>query len=144
MATYPVVQKKLTIESRLEVIADARRWAAQYAKEAGFAKDDVFSIELAVGEALTNIIRHAYKDQPGHKIHLSLTIDKIEFRLRIRDFGQKFDPTHHPPPNLDVPHEGGYGIYLIKEVMDKATYNTSLSEGTELELIKYHSAEESY
>lgn len=138
MAANIITQDQIVINSDIENIADTRHWAAQHAKDAGFDEDAVFAIELAVGEAVTNIIRHAYDNQPGHKIHLSLTIDDAKFSLRIVDFGRKFDPTSQPPPNLDSPREGGYGIFLMKKVMDEVIYDTtSLSQGTQLDLIKY-------
>ena len=136
MATN-LTQDNLVIESDLEAIADARRWIAQHADHAGFDIEAVFAIELAVGEALTNIIRHAYDSQSGHQIHLSLKIDEAKLSLTILDFGRKFDPAKHPPPNLESPSEGGYGIYLIKKAMDEVTYHTSLPKGTQLDLIKY-------
>jgi serine/threonine-protein kinase RsbW len=132
-----LIQDQITINSDIESIAHARHWAAQHAETADFDKDAVFAIELAVGEAVTNIIRHAYQNQPGHKIHFSLTIDDEKFSLFIRDFGRKFEPANHPPPNLDTPREGGYGIYLMKKVMDEVAYNTSLAQGTRLNLVKY-------
>ncbi len=137
MVTNIPTQDNLVIESDLETIADARRWIAQHAGNAGFDTEAVFAIELAVGEALTNIIRHAYDGQPGHEIHLSLTIDAAKLSLIILDFGRQFDPTKHPPPNLERPSEGGYGMYLIKKAMDEVTYHTSLPRGTQLDLVKY-------
>jgi serine/threonine-protein kinase RsbW len=138
MAANTIIQDKIIINSDIEIIADTRHWAAQHAKAAGFDKDAVFAIELAVGEAVTNIIRHAYDNQPGHKIHLSLTIDDTKFSLQILDFGRKFDPDSLPPPNLDAPREGGYGIFLMKQVMDEVIFDTTtLPQGTHLELVKY-------
>jgi serine/threonine-protein kinase RsbW len=138
MTTNIIAQDQIIIDSDIDTIADVRHWAAQHAKATRFDKDAVFAIELAVGEAVTNIIRHAYDNQPGHEIHLSLTIDEAKFCLRILDFGRKFDPASQPPPNLDTPREGGYGIYLMKQVMDEVIYDTTtLPQGTQLDLIKY-------
>jgi len=138
MAANIITQDQIVINSDIENITGTRHWAAQHAKAAGFDKNAVFAIELAVGEAVTNIIRHAYDNQPGHEIHLSLTIDDTKFGLRILDFGRKFDPANQPPPNLDTPREGGYGIYLMKQVMDEVIYDTTtLPQGTQLDLIKY-------
>ena len=134
-----ILKDKLIIDSSLDKISQARRWAAQHARVTGFNSRDIFAIELAMGEALSNIIRHAYDGEPGHKIHLSLTIDETKLSLTIIDSGRKFDPALHPPPKLDVPKEGGYGIYLIKKVMDEVTYDTSAPKGTQLDLVKYRS-----
>ncbi len=137
MAVPTITQDSLVISSHIDAITDARHWAAEHARKSGFSREAVFAIELAIGEAVTNIIRHAYQEQPNHKIHLSLTIDKIQFKVTIVDFGRKFDPDSHHPPNLDTPHEGGYGIYLIKKVMDEVHYDTSPPKGTRLDMIKY-------
>ena len=137
MTRGTLIEDKLIIQSQIDAIAGVRHWAVQHARQAGFDSEAIFGIELAVGEALTNIIRHAYRGQAGHEIHLSLTIDETRLHLTILDFGHKFDPADHPPPNLEIPSEGGYGVYLIEKVMDEVTYHTSLPQGTRLELVKY-------
>ncbi len=134
-----LIRNKLIVESRLDAITEVRHWAVQQARHAGFDAEAIFAINLAVGEALANVVQHAYDGQAGHQIHLSLIIDETKFSLTIRDFGQKFDLDSYTPPNLDVPGEGGYGVYLIKQVMDEVTYNTSRPQGTQLNIVKYRS-----
>ncbi len=130
-------QTKLVIDSRLESIASVRHWAAQQAYDDGFDAKSVSDIELAVGEALANVVQHAYAGQAGHEIHLYLTIDETKFSLTIHDFGRKFDLTTYTPPNLEIPTESGYGVYLIQQAMDEVTYNISAPQGTQLDLVKY-------
>jgi serine/threonine-protein kinase RsbW len=127
----------LIIQSRLEATTEARQWIGQVAQQAGFDADTVFNIELAVGEALANVVRHAYQGETEHKIHLTLSIDDEKLYLTIRDFGQKFEPDTYKPPDLDSPTEGGYGIFLMYELMDEVSYDTSLPDGTRLKLVKY-------
>ena len=131
------ITDKLVIESRLEATVEARRWAAKHARAAGFDMDAVFAIELAVGEALANVIEHAYEGRPGQEIRLALTVDASKLSLSIRDFGRKFDRTDYHPPNFNVPQEGGYGVYLIKQMMDEVSYESPEGVGTELTLVKY-------
>lgn len=133
------VHDTLVIQSRLDAVADARRWAAERVRAAGFDEDAIFAVELALSEALTNVIRHAYGGDEGQEIHLALAINDEKLDLTIRDFGQKFDPADYTPPDLDEPAEGGYGVYLIHELMDQVTYDTSLPTGTQLNLVKYRS-----
>ena len=131
------ITEKLVIESRLEATVEARRWTAKHARAAGFDADSVFAIELAVGEALANIIEHAYGAKPGQEIHLTLTIDASKLSLLVRDFGRKFDKATYQPPNFNIPKEGGYGVYLIRQMMDEVTYFNPKGQGTELNLVKY-------
>ncbi len=78
-----------------------------------------FATVLATGEALTNIVRHAHKEQPGATIcvHLQVTPDSIE--IELYDEGPPFDLGS--VPNLD-PGElrvGGRGVYLMRSLMDE-------------------------
>jgi serine/threonine-protein kinase RsbW len=127
----------LIIDSRLDATTEARQWIGQAAQQAGFGADTVFNVELAAGEALANVVRHAYQGEAGHEIHLAVSIDDEKLLLTIRDFGRKFDPDTYKPPDLDSPTEGGYGIFLMHELMDEVSYDTSLPDGTLLKLVKY-------
>jgi serine/threonine-protein kinase RsbW len=130
--------QKLVITSELDTAANARHWVTQHARHAGFDESQLFSIELAVGEALTNVVEHAYDGEAGHQIHLSLTIDEAKLALTIRDFGRKFKKELYTPPNLNIPSEhGGYGVFLISELMDEVFYDTSLPQGTQMKMVKY-------
>ena len=127
----------LLIKSRLDQLTKARNWIAEKAQAAGFSPDDVFALKLAVSEACANIIRHAYEGAEDKDIILSVCIEGDKLLLTIRDFGKKFDLSRYKPPDLDRPAESGYGIYLIRELMDEVEYDTSPSQGTILKMVKY-------
>lgn len=137
-----VIKDTLIIESRLDRIAEARHWAAQQVRAANFDEEAIYAVELALSEALANVIEHAYGGDQGQEIHLSLAIDDEKLCLTVRDFGEKFDPTNYTPPDLDTPTEGGYGIYLIQQLMDEVTYDASLPQGTKLTLVRYRTRQE--
>jgi len=130
-------EDRLTIKSQLSQLARVRNWVAQKAQAAGFSPEEVFALKLAVSEACANIIRHAYEGAPDRDIILSVRIEGDKLSLTIRDFGKKFDLSRYEPPDLDRPSEGGYGIYLILQLMDEVEYNTSPPEGTILKMIKW-------
>ncbi|MFQ5854657.1 MAG: ATP-binding protein [Anaerolineae bacterium] len=136
-----VLRDTLVIQSRPGRIADARQWAAQQTRAAGFGEDAVFAVELALGEALANVVEHAYDGDEAQEIRLTLVVDGEKLCLTIRDYGRKFDQASYTPPDLDVPAEGGYGVYLMHELMDEVTYDSSPPEGTRLSLVKYRSGE---
>ncbi|MBN1994496.1 MAG: ATP-binding protein [Anaerolineae bacterium] len=129
--------QKLVIDSRLEATTEARRWIAQQARAAGFGPEVIFAVELAAGEALANVVEHAYGQRPGHQIHLSLTTDEKKLTLTIRDFGRKFDGAAFTPHDPAAAIENGRGVFLIYELMDEVVYDTSLPTGTQLKLVKY-------
>lgn len=83
-------------------------------------------IDLALEEALTNIIMYAYPEDEQGEIHLNAEVQKDRIHFEISDKGIPFDPLQHQEDKLDVPLEerkiGGLGIHLIKEIMDTIEY----------------------
>jgi len=131
MATY-----RLALTGGLELSGQIREWVCERARAGGFDKETVAHIALAVSEAVSNIARHAYKGRADGRIEATLTVDDAALILCLRDYGHKFDPAAYRSPDLDTPTEGGYGIFLIRAVMDEAWYETGHAEGTELVLVK--------
>jgi len=82
-----------------------------------------YSLELAVYETCTNIVRHAYRDSPG-RIELELSLEHQPQRLIIDlyDTGHSFNMADVPQPNLEIPQEHGYGLFLVHQLMDDVTY----------------------
>ena len=119
---------KLEITSRTENLAEIREFINTAASETGLSKDAIDNIILAVDEACTNIIKHAYKYFPDGKIILNLKIDKKSFTIEIIDFGKSFEPALVPNPDLqkyfNEKRVGGLGMYLMKTLMDDVRYNS--------------------
>jgi serine/threonine-protein kinase RsbW len=129
----------LVIDSRLTEIARARQWLRHQARAAGFTEREVRDLELVLSEACTNVIKHAYHGQPDYPIALRLAIDETKLVLVIRDIGTKFDLSAYTPPDLDQPQERGYGVFIIRSLMDEVHYDTTGEQGTTLTLVKYRS-----
>jgi serine/threonine-protein kinase RsbW len=92
----------------------------------GFSPQETFEVQLAVEEACTNIIRHAYEGRTGF-IYISILTEKDKLKILIEDNGPPFDPTEHTTmrrrgqDDIEGP-VGGWGIGLIRAVMDEMTY----------------------
>lgn len=117
---------KLEIKSRTENLAEIREFINSAAADSGFSKETIDNIILAVDEACTNIIKHAYKYFPDGKIILTLKTDKNTFTIDIIDYGKSFEPGLVPNPDLkkyfDEKRVGGLGMYLMKTLMDDVKY----------------------
>jgi anti-sigma regulatory factor (Ser/Thr protein kinase) len=91
----------------------------------GFSTDDILDTQLAVEEAITNIINHGYKNAIG-EIIISCRINLYLAEIRIRDNAHRFDPLSLPEPKLDGTIQdrkiGGLGVFLIRQVMDEISY----------------------
>jgi anti-sigma regulatory factor (Ser/Thr protein kinase) len=130
------VQAELLIQSSPPEVRRARDWVSEKAADAGFTDREVNDLALVVSEACANVIKHAYHNEPNHPINLKLTVDEARLVLVIRDFGATFDLANYRPPDLDVPQEGGYGVFIILSLMDEVDYDVSDQPGTTLRLVK--------
>lgn len=129
------MKKSFEFEATTCDLKPFRSQLSEMLSQAGFddkAKNDVL---LAVQEAVTNLIRHAYDGGEG-KILVDIEESAESFKVDIRDFGKSFDITRVPDPELPKETPGGLGIFLIKKVMDRVSYESSADNGNVLSLVK--------
>ncbi len=84
-------------------------------------------IELALEEAIVNIMFHAYAPNQGMlKVHVAFDKGHKELKFEIQDQGKPFNPLQFQDPNikqhLDDRKVGGLGIYFMKKVSDHIFY----------------------
>jgi anti-sigma regulatory factor (Ser/Thr protein kinase) len=83
-------------------------------------------IEIALEEALVNIIKYAYKTKPGNVSVSCMQDDKGRFVIEIEDKGPPFDvqaqDRPHLPDNLAERKIGGLGVHFIKSLMTEVHY----------------------
>ncbi len=85
-------------------------------------EDMVYDLELALSEALVNVIEHTYKFDSSKLISCTFEMKEDTFEIRIRDFGPKVDLQKLNPRPLSQPREGGLGLYLIRNLVDSWQY----------------------
>jgi len=125
---------------RFESLAKISECVAKAAQQAGFDEDEVYEIQLAVDEACSNIIEHAYGGEDQGDIECTCDGDKTGLKIIIQDWGDTFDPTSIPEPDYQKPLDeikfGGAGLILIKKIMDEVDYNCSPKKGNTLTMVK--------
>lgn len=84
----------------------------------------VYNVQLAAHEICTNIVNHAYGNNGDGRIEVLLTLSFEPPRLCIdlHDTGKPFDPETYNAPNLDEVRVHGYGLFLVRHLMDTVTY----------------------
>jgi serine/threonine-protein kinase RsbW len=131
---------RLRIASSTEELMHVRKFVSDAAKQFGFRDDEINNIALAVDEACTNIIKHAYDYAEDQDIHVVVTMNNKEFQVQIVDHGRHFDPDHVQMPNMKeyLSHykRGGLGMYLMKKLMDKVEYSIQPKQNV-VRLTKY-------
>jgi anti-sigma regulatory factor (Ser/Thr protein kinase) len=140
MSTQDVLNLDVTSDTaELPGIRDAiRAWTARH----GWAETQIADIVLAVDEALTNVIRHGYDGQPGHKIEirartLSAAAHGGGLEIRIRDFGKQVPLERICGRDLDDLRPGGLGVHIIRSVMASVEYSHAPGGGMQLVMRKY-------
>lgn len=117
----------ITLNSSTENLKVFRDFIINTAKDAGFSDDDIYKIELAVDEACTNIIKHAYQSDPNKEIRIEVETRDNRFLITIQDFGRDFNEASYHEPNLEESvkqrKRGGLGIHLIRSFMDHVEYS---------------------
>jgi serine/threonine-protein kinase RsbW len=132
----------LTVPGQFEQLAQIAEFVTQAAHEAGLTEDDVFHVEMAVDEACSNIIEHAYADRTGD-IDLACTSSAPgAFEITLHDSGRPFDPDVvglpkvGPPADLDDLNEGGLGLYFMRKLMDEVRFEIGTGQGNTLTMSK--------
>ena len=131
----------LTVPGRFDSLAQIADFINQLARQAGFSEDDVFKVQMAVDEACSNVVEHAYGAGHPGEIKLSCCLEPgDEFIVTIQDNGQPFDPGGVPDPPLgvdleDLP-EGGLGLYFMRNLMDDVRFEFVQGQGNTLTMIK--------
>ncbi|MDI6766619.1 MAG: ATP-binding protein [Bacteroidota bacterium] len=130
----------LRIESKTERLSYVREFVSDAAKKFGFDDESIGKIALAVDEACTNIIKHAYGFSPQHNIDIKIVTNKEIFEIIIRHQGKLFDPKLVKTPDLkdyiDHPRRGGLGIHLMRLLMDQVEYKILPNNKCEVHLLK--------
>jgi sigma-B regulation protein RsbU (phosphoserine phosphatase) len=105
--------------ARAEALASMRQALRERLQAKGVPEAEIVRLVLAVDEASSNVIRHAYRDcQPG-EIELTVTRVRGRLRFRLRDFAPPVDGRCLKPRDLDECRPGGLGINLIDDIMDR-------------------------
>ncbi len=125
------------LTGRLEEI---RAFVSGIARQSGFVEDEVNKIELAVDEACSNVIEHAYDAERTGDIDVSVRTGRDRITVTVSDSGRTFRFDGVPVPDmkqyLSELRVGGLGIYLMRMLMDDVTYRSRPGRN-ELRMVKY-------
>ena len=139
--TYgPQKPVELSILSSPANLPAVRAAVEKVCQDVGFDSDAVGDIVLSVDEALTNIIRHAYKGAEGLPIDVKLTPiggpQPKAIEISLADRGRYMDPAQFKPRDLARVQPGGLGVHIITKCMDQVRYEARDGGGTLLTMVK--------
>lgn len=103
----------------------------------GCIVDDIDQSIIAVNEACSNVIRHAYKNDPRGEIILEILKHNHELLFRITDFADYVDQSKIKSRDINQLKPGGLGVHIIYQIMDDIRYkHRSDGKGNILEMRK--------
>jgi serine/threonine-protein kinase RsbW len=112
------------------------KWICQSLYSPSLKADLIYAVELAVSEACTNVIKHAFTSAAEDKLTITFAIFKKKLIIIVKDQGPGYDINTIPQPDFDQHPEGGYGIFIIKSMMDEVEYYQEHGFNN-LKMIKY-------
>ncbi len=119
----------LVVPSQTAFLGLVRDLTRRLAETAGFDQPTRDHLALAVAEAATNAIEHAYGGDPGRRIELRYEDRGPEFRVEVVDTGAMIDPRSLPRVDLqkyaNERRKGGLGVHLMEKIMDSVTFRRS-------------------
>jgi len=124
-APAPSLEEKLEIKSDLNELARVREYVRNFCTRVPaelLDRSRVDLIELAVNEAVVNIIEHAYRNVPDKPVRIEARLSPDQIVFRLCDWGRNFDPASVPAPAFDGSKDHGFGIYIIEQAVDEIEY----------------------
>jgi anti-sigma regulatory factor (Ser/Thr protein kinase) len=118
--------RHLVLHNNIQQIPQLAEFVEAIAEEKGIDQAMAMSLNLALEEAVTNVILYAYPDGIDGLVDIEAFIEDDCLRFILSDSGKPFDPTAAPDADVtlgvDERQIGGLGIYLVRNIMDTVSY----------------------
>ena len=139
--TNPTVELKLPVIENMELVAT--QTAEVVSKHMQLDNEKTSEISMALIEACINAFEHS---ETKSEVFIHFIISDESLTIKVIDRGKGFDSSKISIPNIDNKlgsdeKKRGWGIMLIKELMDSVNYESN-EEGTTLTMIKNKNIDE--
>lgn len=107
----------------------------------GFDAAEAEKIALAVDEATTNVVQHAYKGEEGHEIEVHFDPEGDNLEIVIFHDGKPLESMPVPEFDLDelvAEHKtGGLGLTIMRQMMDKVEHTKAGTGKNKCVMVRY-------
>ena len=118
--------KQLILHNDVQQIELLAEYIDSIAEAAGIDPSLAMSLNLALEEAVTNVIMYAYPEGTDGTVDIITEANDGLLTFIIKDSGKAFDPTKKEDADVTLSAEerqiGGLGIFLVKQIMDTVNY----------------------
>lgn len=126
---------RLTIPARAEYITLGRLALSAIAGVHPFSDETLHDLKLALTEACTNSVRHAYEDGTG-SVDIVYELHHDRLAVEVGDAGSGFEPGQASANGVDQLEEGGLGIAIIRALTDEVEIAEREGGGSRLRFVK--------
>jgi sigma-B regulation protein RsbU (phosphoserine phosphatase) len=139
----PLARAELKLISDLNELGRARQFVRAFCRDLpgkALNEESISELELAVTEACSNIIKHAYHRLAGQWINLEAEAFSESVSIQMHYWGDSFDPSNVPAPAFDGSQVSGFGLQIINKTVDAVKYCSDDRAGNCIELVKLRRA----
>ncbi len=116
----------MEVDSDMANLAGIAEFIADAAVKVQLTQKQSDDLQMAVDEAVTNVMEHAYRGRTDGRISILCRSDGKEILIEIRDSGIPFDASKVKTPNVNGPLTertiGGLGVFFMRKLMDKVEF----------------------
>jgi sigma-B regulation protein RsbU (phosphoserine phosphatase) len=121
-----LMQRTIVLNNDMAEVPQLSAFIDSFAEEADIDFSLTMSLNLAMEEAVVNVMQYAYPKGTNGKVEITAEISGDDIIFVISDSGVAFDPTAKAEVNVDMDVEdrpiGGLGIHLVRKIMDSVNY----------------------
>ncbi|GAB3791282.1 anti-sigma B factor RsbW [Virgibacillus kimchii] len=129
METLDFIEMK--IPAKAEYVGVVRLSVAGIANRMGYSYEDIEDLKVAISEAITNAVTHAYHENDDGEITIGFGVYQDRLEIMVADRGGSFNikeiksdiGPYDESANVEDLREGGFGLFLINALMDKVQIN---------------------
>ncbi len=133
-------QYRMEFKSEIHNLGTVAAFIGRTAEECGLDERQTYNVQMAVDEAVTNVIQHAYHGTVEGRIELRCEMKDGDFIVEIRDRGKPFDPSSVREPRVHGPISrrsvGGLGVFFMKKLMDRVEFTSDAVSGNCVRMVK--------
>ena len=120
------LHRTLTLPNDIETIPQLNQFMDEVCEEVGFDMSTTMSLNLAMEEAVVNVMTYAYPEGTKGEVRIDAVANDRRAKFIISDRGVPFDPTAKAEADTTLSVEerpiGGLGIHLVRQIMDSVNY----------------------
>ena len=120
------LRKSIVLPNDVQEVPQLNAFVEEVCEAAGFQSGVTLQVQLAVEEAVVNVMKYAYPPDTHGNVTVETQLRENSLTFILMDSGKPFDPTTVPEPDITLSATqraiGGLGMHLVRQIMDSVTY----------------------